>query len=138
MKIGQQLVGARLQHQALAGQIRRGADIGSVQGQQHQGGVLQHGGEHHHGATGGPGQQQIAATDAELGPARGHLVDHVGAGTGLAQADLQTGVPIEALGDGGIVTGKLELVLPWQLHCDVLVCAQGGDDQGGYHHPYRQ
>ena len=47
-------------------------------------GVLQHGGEYHHRAPCGLGQQQIAAPDAELGPARGHLVDDVGAGAGLA------------------------------------------------------
>ncbi|MNG87778.1 hypothetical protein D3C79_465960 [compost metagenome] len=135
MKIGQQLVGARLQHQALVGQVRRGADIGSVQGEQYQGRVLQHGGEHHHGSPCGPGQQQIAAPDAELGPARGHLVDHIGVGACLAQGDPQTGVPIKALGDGGIVAGKLELMLPWQLHYDVLVCSEGKRDQGGYHHP---
>lgn len=138
MQVGEQLVGAGFEHQPLVGQIARGLDIRPLQGDEHQGGVLQHGGEHHHRATCCPGQQQIAAADAELGATRGDFIDDVGARPRLPQGDLQAGLPVEPLGDGGVVTGKLELVLPGKLQDDALIRPEGSRGQGGNHHPEGQ
>ena len=129
-KVGQQLVGARLQHQSLVGQIGRVANIWPIQREQNQRRVLQQGGEHHHRATGSPIQQQVTAADAKLGLSRDHLADHIGAGVRFAQGDMQTGLPIKPFGDGRVVTGKLELVLPRQLDDDLLAGSHGGRGQG--------
>lgn len=138
MQVGEQLVGAGFEHQPLVGQIARGLDIRPLQGDEHQGGVLQHGGEHHHRAACCPGQQQIAAADAKLGTTRGDFIDDVGARPRLPQGDLQAGLLVEPLGDGGVVTGKLELVLPGKLQDDALIRPEVSRGQGGNHHPEGQ
>ena len=124
-KVGQQLVGAWLQHQSLVGQIGRVANIWPIPREQNQRRVLQQCGEHHYRTTGCPIQQQITAADAKMGLSRDHLADHIGAGIRFAQGHLQTGLPIKPLGDGRIVTSKLELVLPWQLDDDLLPGSHG-------------
>ena len=81
----------------------------------------------------GARQQQIAAADPVLGIARHHLVDHIGAGDGRSQGDIQPGISIEASGLGRVITGKLELMLPGQLH-HYLVHRLGWQGEKGAKH----
>jgi hypothetical protein len=50
------------------------------------------------------------------------ILDSIHIGATLANGDLQTGVAIKALLQGGIVTGELELVMPFELQCHGVEC----------------
>lgn len=61
------------------------------------------------------GAHQPGIGDAELGPAGQYLVQGADARAALLQGYIQSGFLIEALMQGGVVAGELELVQPAQL-----------------------
>ena len=107
----------RHDHQLATGKrMHRVADV--LSHQQHQGRVLQDRGERDHAFSTCAPQRKFRCADAEVGKAREHCIDRVAAFAGLGEADLKSGAAVVALLDRGIKTGKLELVLPVQLHID--------------------
>ncbi|CAJ1872482.1 hypothetical protein CDAIGKPJ_02895 [Aeromonas salmonicida] len=113
LQIGDQLFGVIFQHQTAANEIMHVVDIGACQ--QHQRGVLKRGGQDHDRLAALAIQQQVTAADSIMGAPRDDFVDHIRARAGLFEPDIEPCIPVIALGDGRIVAGKLELMMPLQL-----------------------
>ena len=74
--------------------------------------MLEDVGQHHDGRAVEIVQCQTGETDAEMAAAADHFIYSVDSRSAFFEDDLQACVTIIALGYGGVVTGKLELMLP--------------------------
>jgi len=129
-QVGEDLVGMRLDHEALAGEVVHGADVGVAPGGEDEGRVLEDHGQRHHRFALGAGQEQRRIGDAELRAAVEDFLDRIGVRPGLADVDLQPRIAVVALFLRGVVAGELELVLPFQLQDDLLQRPRGERQQG--------
>ncbi|MBK8919699.1 MAG: hypothetical protein IPM73_17045 [Betaproteobacteria bacterium] len=98
------------------GQIMHTGDTSRAPGQQGDRRMLHEGGESDDGLSWGALDDQGRGAHPDIGPPFHHLPHRVDAGPSLPQADFQARLAIVALGFGSVEGGKLELVLPDQLH----------------------
>ena len=119
-------------HQALADQIMQIADIGAIQNQPGDGGVLQDGGESHYrfalckiANQSGVGNA-IISLPAEDGIDGGDELALITVGT---QPDLQPCIAIETFFQRHVVTGKLKLMHPLELQRHSIQRRSGSHEQ---------
>src|ERR1700719_1061277 len=82
--------------------------------------MLKDSGQHDQPATLRPFAQNADIANAEIRLAAGNRFGDVDIRTTLANGNVETGVVIEALLKGCVVTSKLELVLPFELQGDLI------------------
>ena len=114
-QIVDQLLGMRLEHDALAGHAMDIRQRVVAPGKQHQRRMLEDHAEYDHRLAGIAFENQAAGPDAKLGTPGYHLGHHILPGSGLPDIDGQPGLIVIAQLLRHVVTGELEAMLPFEL-----------------------
>jgi hypothetical protein len=65
------------------------------------------------------GHEDVRGADTEVGPSGGYLLDrledHLIRGNGGSDLNVQAGIPVVPLPEGGVIAGKLKLMVPPEL-----------------------
>ncbi len=102
----------------VAGQIDR--PLVAAMDDQHVGRMLEYRPEHQYRLALEIIDHQAGDTDAEIGPPGEDFRHRVGAGAAFLQGDGEARLAIKALLQRRVVAGKLKLVHPAQLQCDLI------------------
>ena len=106
---------ARRIHQQAVLQGKHARDPGASRNQEDGRGVLKNRGEHDDWLPARTGDERAGGAHPEVGSAGHNVIDGIHIGPALANLDLEARVAIKAFLKGRIVTGKLELVMPFEL-----------------------
>ena len=87
--------------------------------------MLKNGGQHDDVLATRAGDERAGGAHPEIGSAGYDVLDGVHVGPALANLDLESGIAIETLLEGGIIAGELELVTPLELQGHDVECLRG-------------
>ena len=118
LEIGEQLIRLGFDHQAFARQIVDSLDGTLWTGDQDHGRMLKNGRQHHHRVAGVARKDEAAVANAIVSLPVEYVFDRVIARSCLLNGDVQSRIAVVALFLGGVITGKLEGVVPFELEGD--------------------